>query len=152
MRNPFTIFRRGEKVAPKGFGRISELPISTAEQQFDLLVLDWRPLPFESDLRGCFFFWIEIEGQRTPYFLSEEEARHIEVGPHSIFTHLRVVKFKNRYYALPIYPNRLSAITVLPPPPKEFPARPSEGPQEKKGETPGGKGVAKDVGEDPRLF
>jgi len=154
MKNPFSNSKRGEKAAPQGFHRISELPISTPEQQFDLLVLDWRPLPYDGELRGCFFFWMEVEGKRTPFFLNEEEARHIEAGPHSIFTHLRVVKSKDCFYALPIYPKRLTQINVLPPPPKVFPPRPHQATPPKAGGQPSEKGRAKDSneGEDARLF
>jgi hypothetical protein len=106
---------------PAGFRRISELPCSTPERDYSFVILDWQLAPSPPNEFGSILIWLEIEGQREPFFLTKKEASHYDSMLSSSVTHIRVVKNRGCYYVLPVNPRKETVLRTLPPPPKVFP-------------------------------
>jgi hypothetical protein len=126
MSNWFSWLRSADSyVIPQGYSRISKLKCSDPASDASYRILDWRPAPYPPHEPGSHFIWLEIEGEREPFYLSRAESLHLEAGLVSTATNVRVVKNRGSWYVLPINLKKESSPRVLPSPPKAFPPPPT---------------------------
>src|SRR5688572_11725621 len=117
----FSWLRSADYLIPQGYSRISKLKCSDNASDVAYRILDWRPAPYPPHEPGSHFIWLEIGGEREPFYLSRAESMHLDTSLVSTATNVRVVKNRGSFYVLPINLKKETSPRVLPAPPKEFP-------------------------------